>query len=129
MKRHLFTLTLSLVLMTFSQAQVIFQEDFESGTFPFGWTQETNATDGGWLIGSSSGLSSQFWPIAANGSTRIAATNDDGCNCDKSQDRLITPPLDFTGLSGIALQVDVGWFNMDRSGRPTRTWRMGYAPP
>lgn len=107
MKRHLFTLTLSLVLMTFSQAQVIFQEDFESGTFPLGWTQETNATDGGWLIGSSSGLSSQFWPIAANGSTRIAATNDDGCNCDKSQDRLITPPLDFTGLSGIALQVDV----------------------
>ncbi|MDQ3017001.1 MAG: T9SS type A sorting domain-containing protein, partial [Bacteroidota bacterium] len=37
----------------------------------------------------------------------IAATNDDGCNCDKSQDFLISPPLDFKGLSGIALQVDI----------------------
>ncbi len=107
MKRHLFTLTLSFMLISISQAQVILQENFESGSFPTGWTQETNATDGGWKIGSSSGLSSQYWPIPSNGSTRIAATNDDGCNCDKNQDRFITPLLDFTGYNEIALQVDV----------------------
>lgn len=93
--------------MAFSQAQVIFQENFESGSFPADWTQETNATDGGWKIGSSSNLSSQYWTIAGNGSTNIAATNDDACNCDKSQDRMITPPIDLSGLSGVALQVDV----------------------
>ena len=89
------------------QSQTIFQEDFESGIQPAGWTQITNATDNGWKFGTSTALSSQYWAIPANGSLRIAATNDDGCNCDKSNDYLITPPLNFTGLDGVALSVDI----------------------
>lgn len=68
---------------------------------------ETNSTDGGWKVGTSAALSSQYWTIDENGSNRIAAANDDACNCDKSQDRLITSPLDFTGIDRIALSVDV----------------------
>jgi hypothetical protein len=107
MKKRLFILTLCLTLIASSQAQIILQENFESGSFPSGWTQKSSATDGGWKIGSSSALSSQFWPISDNGSIGIAATNDDACNCNKSKDRLISPPFDLRGLSGAVLQVDV----------------------
>ncbi|MEO7905567.1 MAG: choice-of-anchor J domain-containing protein [Saprospiraceae bacterium] len=99
-----------LLLLTFFshilQSQIILKEDFESGTLS-GWSNQTNANDGGWKVGTPTGLSSQYWPIAANGSNYIAATNDDGCNCDKSQDYLISPPLDFSNLSGVALQMDI----------------------
>lgn len=88
-------------------SQTIFQEDFESGTQPPGWTQITNATDNGWKFDTPVALSSQFWPIPSSGSLRIAATNDDGCNCNKRNDYLITPPLNLTELNGVALSVDI----------------------
>ena len=106
MKKHLFTLALCFGCIAM-HAQVLLMEGFENGNLPVGWTQLTNATDNGWKVGTSTGLSSQYWPIAPNGSARIAATNDDGCNCDKSNDYLILPLLNFTGLTGIALTADV----------------------
>jgi len=87
-------------------SQIVLSENFESGMLS-GWSNQTNATDGGWKAGTATGLSSQYWSLVANGSNYIAATNDDGCNCDKSQDYLISPPLNLTGLSGAALQVDI----------------------
>ncbi|MDQ3016447.1 MAG: hypothetical protein M3R25_06995, partial [Bacteroidota bacterium] len=106
MKPVIILLFVSILYPHFSISQIILSENFESGTLS-GWSNQTNATDGGWKAGTPAGLSSQYWPIATNGSAFIAATNDDGCNCDKSQDFLISPPLDFKGLSGIALQVDI----------------------
>lgn len=87
-------------------AQVIFEEDFEGLAFPDGWAITTNATDGGWLVGSAAALSSQSFPIASNGSSRIIATNDDGCNCNKSDEYLIMPPLDLSDLSSVVLSFD-----------------------
>ncbi len=106
MKPAIILLFVSILCPLCSISQIVLSEDFQSSTLS-GWTNQTNATDGGWKAGTPAGLSSQFWPIAPNGSAFIAATNDDGCNCDKSQDFLISPPLNFKGLSGIALQADI----------------------
>jgi len=87
-------------------AQIIFQENFEAGILPTGWTMQTNATDGGWRVGSAANLSSNAFGIIPNGSNRIAGTNDDFCNCNKRNEYLITPALDLTGFTNIALSFD-----------------------
>ncbi len=107
MKLTLPLLCLTLLTNICLQAQAIFSENFESTGIPSGWTIQTNASDGGWKVGTPPALSSQYWPVAANGSIRIAASNDDNCNCDKSQDYLVTPPLDFSAASAVVLSVDV----------------------
>jgi hypothetical protein len=107
MKQTLLLLCFFLLTAACLQAQVLFSENFESGSVPAGWTNQTLATDGGWKVGTPSALSSQYWTVAANGSTRIAASNDDNCNCDKSQDYLVTPPLDLTAVGAAVLSVDV----------------------
>jgi hypothetical protein len=106
MKSLFFFVCVLLPGLSFLKAQVVLQEDFETGTLPANWTQSSNATDGGWQISDPGTLSSQYWPIASNGSGQIAATNDDACNCNKREDFLITPPLDFSGLTSIALGFD-----------------------
>ena len=86
MKKLLLTGALLLSVSTFAQ----FSEDFEgtSGTaLPAGWTQNTAATDGGYLTGTD--LSSQYFPIPAH--TRYVGTNDDACDCDKANEELISP--------------------------------------
>ncbi len=87
--------------------QIVVEENFESGNIPVGWEIESLATDGGWNFGSNQSLSSQFFQIQNNGSSGIAATNDDQCNCNKSNDRLITPLLDLTGMSDLILKFDL----------------------
>ena len=91
-------------------SQIIFSEDFEGGGIPADWTIESLATDGGWKVGTPGTLSSQFFFINDNGSARVAATNDDDCNCNKSSDYFITPAIDLTGLSGVVLKFD-SFFN------------------
>jgi len=88
-------------------AQTFLDEDFEGGQFPDEWTIETSATDGGWIIGTPGSLSSDAFVVLPNGSSRVAATNDDGCNCDKSNDLLIMSPIDLTGQSNVVLNYDV----------------------
>ncbi len=107
MKQTLLSLCFFLLTAACLQAQVLFSEGFEGGSVPIGWTNQTLASDGGWKVGTPSALSSQFWPVTANGSTRIAASNDDGCNCDKSQDYLVMPPLDLLAVNAAVLSVDV----------------------
>ena len=107
MKNLFITLTLFLSGILGAQGQVIFQEGFESAGLPAGWSIQTDATDGGWKIGTPTSISSQFWPVTPNGSIRIAGTNDDACNCDKSNDYLVTPVMDFSGLTSIALKFDM----------------------
>ncbi|GJM32869.1 MAG: hypothetical protein DHS20C18_18700 [Saprospiraceae bacterium] len=93
--------------VAFLQAQIIFQEDFEDGVMPAGWTIETNATDGGWRIGTAASLSSDAFGITPNGSTRIAGTNDDACNCNKSNEYFITPPIDLSDQTFAVLKADI----------------------
>lgn len=83
---------------------VLLSENFEGNSFPSGWTQQTLATDGGWLMGMNSELQSDWWSISPNG--QFIATNDDGCDCDKSEDYLIMPPFDFSTIAGAMLQFE-----------------------
>ena len=83
---------------------ILVDENFDGATFPIGWTQTSNATDGGWLMGNNSSLQSQWWSIAEHGS--FIATNDDACDCDKTMDYLIMPPLDLSTLTSAVLQFE-----------------------
>ena len=76
---------------------VIYSENFDNGV-PSTWTQTTNATDGGFLGGNSTSLSSQYFSFTNPGSNFVAS-NDDGCNCDKSNEYLITDVIDLSGYS------------------------------
>ena len=87
---------------------VIVSENFEGGSFPSSWTQTTLASDGGWLYGNNTSLSSQYWPVPAH--TNFVATNDDDCNCDKSNDFLQSPVIDLTGQTAVGMKVDVFFF-------------------
>ncbi len=88
---------------------IIYTQDFEAGTLPPGWTQQTNASDGGWLFGDAAILESNYFPILPH--TKMAATNDDGCNCDKSNDYLITQPFDFSMYTAVFMRVEVYYFD------------------
>ncbi len=93
-------------------AQTILLEETFSSTsqsgFPDLWSQSTLSNDGGWLIGTSSSLQSQWWGIAPHGT--FVATNDDACDCNKSEDYLITPPLNFSNLDNAILSF-AGYFS------------------
>ena len=59
----------------------------------------------GWTFGNSNQLSGPYWAIPEFGN--FAVSNDDLCNCDMFQDRLISPPFDLTEEEGLlSLQFD-----------------------
>ena len=83
---------------TMNAQTIIYSQDMQSTTgtaLPTGWTQTTLATDGGWLSGTA--LGSTYFPISAH--TRYLATNDDNCNCDKSNDFLKTSSFSLAGTN------------------------------
>jgi type IX secretion system substrate protein len=87
---------------------VVLSENFESTTgtaIPGTWTQSTLASDGGWKSGTGTTLSSTSFPIATH--TRFLATNDDGCNCDKSNDFLKSPVMNLSAVTSAVLKFDV----------------------
>jgi polyhydroxybutyrate depolymerase len=105
MKIELQFVFLFLLISQFISAQtILLSEDFETQAFPSGWTQNTNASDGGWILGTSTELESQYWSITTHGN--FIATNDDACDCDKSMDYLIMPPLDFSASTVIVLEFN-----------------------
>ena len=58
------TIRLALVALALCSTSVyaqttLLQENFDAGVLPDGWTQQTLATDGGWLPGESTDLESQ----------------------------------------------------------------------
>lgn len=106
---------LAIAGMGAAQSQtVLLDETFESPAtgLPTGWTQQTLATDGGWIRGTA--LSSTDFTIPAH--TRYMATNDDGCNCDKSNDRLISSPLDLSNVLAASLKLSYLFLNGDYQG-------------
>lgn len=101
--KKLLTLSLFCSVAIGASAATYLSEDFESLTFPSLWTQQTNATDGGWKVGSAASLSSTYLTVPENGSAGIIGTNDDACNCNKSNDLLITEPVDLSTATAPAL--------------------------
>ena len=116
MKKSLLTFTALFAAATaFAQGQSTIQSwDFNSG-IPTGWTQSTNATDGGFGAGSASSLSSQYFTITDPGSN-IVGTNDDDCNCDKSDEYLITDTLDLSNYSVLHVTFKSFYFGATYSG-------------
>ena len=105
MRTKYFFLVLFLLFNIDNSAQtILISEDFEAPEFPANWIQQTNASDGGWLLGTSTSLESEYWPIASHGN--FIATNDDACDCDKTLDYLIMPPLDLTSSNSVVLQFE-----------------------
>ncbi|MEM6272989.1 MAG: T9SS type A sorting domain-containing protein [Bacteroidota bacterium] len=94
-------------------AQVFFTEDFE-GTpnaatdLPTGWTESGASTDGIWSTDNATNASSAYltWPTPANG-TLFAYTNDDDCNCDKSNDRMTLPVQNFSTFTAVGMSFDL----------------------
>lgn len=87
---------------TVSNAQSLLSEDFEGG-MPSGWSQTTLATDGGWLAGDAGTLSSASWTVTEHGN--FAASNDDGCNCNKATDLLKTPNMNWSAYTGETIRL------------------------
>lgn len=97
--------------IAFAQGQSqLLTENFNGTTIPSGWTQNTMATDGGWNAGSAAALSSSYFTIPTTGSN-IVATNDDDCNCNKSEDWLISSPINTTGVSAIHVSFKMFYFH------------------
>ena len=105
---------LTFLISNLSAQNILLEEDFENGSFPENWSQTTNATDGGWLVGTNTELQSNDFPIVAN--TQMLVTNDDACNCDKSVDYLIFPQMDLTNYSTIFFTADFFYFQLSYQG-------------
>ncbi|HUM47865.1 MAG TPA: hypothetical protein PLD84_13120, partial [Chitinophagales bacterium] len=73
---HLAFAALSLLFMsTTGWAQTtIYSQDFEGTGLPSGWSQISNATDGGWKFGTNTQLQSANFPITSH--TKMSCTND-----------------------------------------------------
>jgi polyhydroxybutyrate depolymerase len=99
---YYFLLLFLLVSQSILAQATLLSEDFENPNFPSDWSQNTNANDGGWILGINTALESEYWSIATHGN--FIATNDDKCDCDKSMDYLILPSLDFSASTVVALQ-------------------------
>ena len=97
-------------LGTINAQTIIYSENFETTTgvaIPATWSQTTLATDGGWKSGTA--LSSSYFAIPAH--TRYLATNDDGCNCDKSNDLLKTASFSCVGSTHPVASFDLFFGN------------------
>ncbi len=86
--------------------EVIFSEDFENG-IPDTWTQSMENGSDGWKAGTPTSLQSTYFEISTKNKTKIVATNDDKCQCDKSHDLLKTPPMDLSKYKNLFLYFDV----------------------
>ncbi|MDB2368941.1 fibronectin type III domain-containing protein, partial [Flavobacteriales bacterium] len=69
-----------------------FEESFDSG-MPCDWNNDSH-----WSFGNVSDVLGPYWDIPAH--NQFAVSNDDACDCDMMQDRLITPPLIIDNLEG-----------------------------
>ncbi len=103
-------------LLMFSQTTTIWSENFDDTTaLPIDWTQETYATDGGWLVDTTSIASSAYFAIpVSNG--YVLYTNDDNCSCDKSNDFVALVPFDLVGVDNPFLVFDLFYLAATFSG-------------
>ncbi|MDA9266955.1 T9SS type A sorting domain-containing protein [Salibacteraceae bacterium] len=131
--------TISLAYIGLGHAQTYMSEDFSSG-IPATWTQSTLANDGGWIAGTAASLSSGSFPYSDHGD--FIGSNDDGCNCDKSADSLMTDYIDLTstGATVVSLNIDMYYvegtyqgvtesFDVYAQSQSTGAWTLIYDAP
>lgn len=78
--------------------------DFEDVTKYKGWRTFENKNGTGWKHGINTDLESPGWNIKDH--THFMASNDDKCNCDSSNDMLISPTFDLTNYKEAHLTFD-----------------------
>jgi hypothetical protein len=104
------TLTDDDIVPTENKTVSIYSEDMEEA--PYGFT--TNLYENGssaWEVNNASVVSSYYWTTTGN-STNFAYTNDDACNCDKSNDLLTTEEFSLDGhYSSATLTFDHAFSN------------------
>lgn len=91
----------------------IYSEDFESG-LPGTWSQTTLSTDGGWNAGNAASLSSAYFPFDPH--TNFVGTNDDDCDCDKSNDFLMTDNINLGSVSQAYMSFDIFYYGATYNG-------------
>ncbi|NBP74849.1 MAG: T9SS C-terminal target domain-containing protein [Crocinitomicaceae bacterium] len=105
MKKILLSASLLTALIANSQ---ILTQDFQTGALPTGWTRTQSTPSVGWEFGAT--LSSTYWVVPSH--TKYAASNDDAHDIQAAtqniadKDRLITPPLDLTAQTAVAVKFD-----------------------
>lgn len=89
----------------------IYNEDFDDGSFDV-TTNSSGDGSNAWGIGNTASSSSSFWNTTGNNSL-FAFTNDDDCNCDKSNDLLTTDVFSLNGsYSSATLSFDHAFANV-----------------
>ncbi|MEN2399088.1 M4 family metallopeptidase [Flavobacterium sp. MC2016-06] len=78
--------------------------DFEDVTQYKGWRTSENKNSAGWKYGTNDDLDSQGWRIPDH--THFMASNDDKCNCNASNDMLISPVFDLSNYKEAHLSFD-----------------------
>lgn len=78
--------------------------DFEDESKFKGWRTTENNGSTGWKYGINDELDSPGWRIKEHG--HFMASNDDKCNCDASNDMLISPVFDLTKYKEAHLKFD-----------------------
>jgi Subtilase family/Secretion system C-terminal sorting domain len=92
---YTFTISNDDIAPTATYTQVIFEEDLETPPFNVSTNNSGNGNPA-WAISNTAGASSTYWTTTGN-STQFAYTNDDACNCDKSNDLLTTTTFSLNG--------------------------------
>ncbi|MBE8724085.1 M4 family metallopeptidase [Flavobacterium hungaricum] len=78
--------------------------DFEGENKYKGWRSFQNKTSAGWIYGTSQELGSPGWFL--EGHDHFMASNDDKCNCDASNDMLLSPVFDLSNYKEAHLTFD-----------------------
>ncbi|MCS7086782.1 MAG: choice-of-anchor J domain-containing protein, partial [Bacteroidia bacterium] len=105
MKSALFLFVLAFSLRATAQPTILLQESFGGSGLPQGWSIEAAPGSDGWRFGTSEELSSLATLVFPEHG-RFAATNDETCNCNKNQERLVLPSLNFAGHANVFLLFD-----------------------
>lgn len=100
----------ALVLMTMSASSqdfaVLLNENFNSATIPPGWSVAQQPGSDGWQFGITS-YTSPDWAIPPHpDASQFTASNDDECDCDMSNDRLIAPMVNLIPYDSVTIIFD-----------------------
>ncbi|WP_051285192.1 M4 family metallopeptidase [Aequorivita capsosiphonis] len=86
-----------------TQVVDVYSENFETAPYKTD-SSSSSATD--WAVGDAATASSAYWTISNSNASLFAFTNDDACNCNKSNDLLWTDSFNLNGYIDATLLFD-----------------------
>ncbi|NQY06567.1 MAG: T9SS type A sorting domain-containing protein, partial [Flavobacteriaceae bacterium] len=89
----------------------IFSDDFESGNLS-SWTVTGAPTATDWAVTDNAGFpDAGFFNSDGSNTSQYAFVNDDDCNCDMSDERMMTPAIDLTAVGRASVNLDYAFSN------------------